>query len=222
MSVTLPRIEESLPANYALLPDETNRAIAKSINHILEVSGFPTRIDEDEQFKVVCGFIGQMLFLRSSSDVSVFYKSEDKGGPGLAFDAVFPNGQSHMFIVGMSDETQQALDDLRENYYDRIIVQSEVRKDNIRYDKFVDGNKQTFVVYGEHKFLSPTEYVLFQESIARGEIVDEQFYYDVNNMHEETCDDCGTVSGYVNTGEVNDDGLAIYEPVLMFDVWDFN
>lgn len=221
MSVTLPRIEKHLPANYALLPDKTNQAIAKSINHILEFSGFPTRINEDEQFKVVCSFIDQMLFFRSSSDISVFYKLEDTGGPGLAFDADYPDGQNHMFIVGMSDETKQALDDLMKNYYDRIIVQSEVRKDNIRYDKFVDGNKQTFVVYGEHEFLSLTEYVLFQESIARGEIVDEQFYYDVNNMHDETCDDCGTVSGYVNTGEVNDDGLAIYEPVLMFDVWDF-
>lgn len=220
MSITLPKVEESLPANYALLPDEANRAIAKSINHILESSGFSTRIDEDEQFKVVCGFDDQMLFLRSSSNVSVFYTSEDNGGPGLAFDAVFPNGQAHMFIVGMSDETQQALDDLIENYYDRIIVQSEVRKDNIRYDKFVEGNKQTFVIYGEHEFLSPTEYVLFQESIARGEIVDEQFYYDVKNTDEETYDDCGTVSGYVNTGEFNDDGIAIYEPVFIFDVWD--
>jgi len=218
MSVTLPKIEESLPANYALLPHQTNQEIVKSINNILEFSGFTTRIDENEKFKVVYNPINQMLIFRSSSNVSVFYKSKEKGGLGLTFSDFHPDGETRILTVDLSDEAQQALDDLAENYYDRIIIQSTIRKNNVHYDKFVNGNKQTFVVYGEHEFLSPTEYILFQESIVRGEIVDKQFYDNVYDVHEETCDDCGSISGYVNTGEVNDDGIAIYEPVLIFEV----
>ena len=96
MSVTLPKIEESLPANYALLPHQTNQEIVKSINNILEFSGFTTRIDENEKFKVVYNPINQMLIFRSSSNVSVFYKSKEKGGLGLTFSDFHPDGETRI------------------------------------------------------------------------------------------------------------------------------
>lgn len=96
---------------------------------------------------------------------------------------------------------------------------SEVRDTPVRYDKFVDGNDATFVVYGDHDFLAVNDYIILQESIARGEIIDKVLYYEINNIHTDTCEDCGTVAGYFNTGEVNDDNKPIYERVVMFSVW---
>lgn len=220
MTAAIPKIERYLPENFAILPEKVNSEIINSINTILSGLGFQKRIGENETLRAVRGFSGETLFLRSSLDAVIIYQQESRGnGEQFIIDSYDPDGNHRMTTISASEKTLKVLNDVVENYQDYLVVNSEVLDTAIRYDKFVDGNDVTFVVYGDHKFLTVNDYIILQESIARGEIIDEVLYHEINCIHTDTCEDCGTVAGYVNTGEVNEDNKPIYERAVMFSVW---
>ena len=85
---------------------------------------------------------------------------------------------------------------------------------NIHYDKITDDYQTTIIVYGDHDYMSASEYIVVQESLNNGEIIDEKKYWSIHPVLDKHCpcedvycydreeeyyDECGRSIGYVDS-----------------------
>lgn len=229
MTTTIPRIETAPPKDYAKLPYGARNEIVDAVNGLLEANGNASLIKDGDAYKVTYAESVNMLFIAVPGVVSIVYLVDENI---LRFNANLYNGKvSKFYDVPLSDNTQQVLQNIA-NYYDTYkIATHEILHGHIHYDKITDDYQTTIIVYGDHDYMSASEYIVVQESLNNGEIIDEKKHWSIHaaldkhcpcedvycyDREEEYCDECGRSIGYVDTGKVNDKGVPLYEKAVMF------
>lgn len=229
MTTTIPRIETAPPKDYAELPYGARNEIVDAVNGLLEANGNVSLIKDTDIPKVTYAESMNMLFISVPGTVSIVYLVDENT---LRFNANLYNGKGAKFYdVPLSDNTHQVLQNIAKYYDTYKIATHEILHGNIHYDKIDDDYQTTIIVYGDHDYMSASEYIVVQESLNNGEIIDEKKHWSIHaaldkhcpcedvycyDREEEYCDECGRSIGYVDTGKVNDKGVPLYEKAVMF------
>jgi len=236
MTTTIPRIETHPPKDYAELPYGARNEIVDAVNDLLKENGNVSLIKDNDAQQVTYDEKMNMLFIDVPGTVPIVYLVDKNI---LRFNANMYNiGKgTKFFSVVLSDNTQKVLQNIAK-YYDTYKISAyEILHGNIHYTKIINDYYTTITVYGDHDYMSASEYIILQESLNNGGMIDKKKYLsihsaldkhcpceDVNfyDREDEYCDECGRSIGYVDTGKFNDKGVPLYEKTVTFSTipWD--
>lgn len=230
MTTTIPRIETCPPEDYAELPYGARNEIVDAVNGLLEANGNVSLIKDTDARRVTYDKNTNMLFIAVPGVVVIVYLVDENI---LRFNANLynPSKGPKFFDIALSDNTQKVLQNIAEYYDTYKISTHEILHGTIHYDKITNNYQTTIIVYGDHDYMSASDYLVVQESLNNGEIIDEKKHWSIHaaldkhcpcedsycyDREEEYCDECGRSIGYVDTGKVNDKGVPLYEKAVMF------
>lgn len=214
MNNTIPHIGR-LPVSYAKITQNQKDALVKNINDTLERIGSQERIGDNLKI-VQLGAIA--LSIRQENDnVTIFFQNRNMEHNGRLFLSM--SNSSDYYDVDIEDDMLELLVDIVENNDAYNVDPYEIDNSDIHYECVQDGSEYVYVIYGRHEYLNSREYVFVQECINAGKVLSENFYNHVIQMDCE-CEECGSESGYVNTGKVNSEGFPIYVYAEKFSYWD--